>query len=117
MKLSADLSSLNKASDKLKQCLEESQAEAKNYRNIVYGLQKKLQRLQDEAFENEKIKQMSQSTSMPFIQPKSMVIISPEKTVSTKLSAMPLTNRLIYRSVETKRDRSEEIVDIELKRR
>lgn len=50
MKLSADLSSLNKASDKLKQSLEESQAEAKNYRNIVYGLQKKLQRLQDEAF-------------------------------------------------------------------
>jgi len=49
---------------------------------------------------------MSQSTSMPFIKPKSTVTISPEKTVSTKLTAVPLTNRLMYRSVETKRDRS-----------
>jgi hypothetical protein len=48
---------------------------------------------------------MSQSTSMPFIQPKSAVTISPEKTVSTKLTAVPLSNRLIHRSVETKRDR------------
>jgi cell division septum initiation protein DivIVA len=56
MKLNVELTGLNRTNEKLKEQLDESQAEASNYKNIVYGLQRKIQRIQGEAFETNKIR-------------------------------------------------------------
>jgi uncharacterized membrane-anchored protein len=50
MKLNEEVTALTKANIKLKSELEEANAEAANYKQLVYGLQKKIVRVQNDAY-------------------------------------------------------------------
>lgn len=67
MKLNIELTNLNKNNLRLKDALDESQAQASNYKNLVYGLQKKIMRMEGETFETQQLRQMPSTVSVPAI--------------------------------------------------
>lgn len=50
MKLNEEVTALGKTNSKLRAELEQSRAEANNYKHLVYGLQKKIAKVHNDAF-------------------------------------------------------------------
>jgi uncharacterized membrane-anchored protein len=50
MKLNEEVTALSKTNGKLKSELEQYRAEAANYKHLVYGLQKKIAKVHNDAF-------------------------------------------------------------------
>lgn len=107
MKLNEEVTALTKANAKLKAGLEEANAEAANFKQLVYSLQKKIVRVHNDAYEIEKLN--ASPTKMPSIVPeKEGISISPTKTTLTRYSplvAEPET-RPLYKSVEMRKSLS-----------
>lgn len=101
------MTALTKTNVKLKAGLEEAVAEAANFKQLVYSLQKKIVRVHNDANEIEKLK--VSPTKMPSLVPeKEGVSISPTKTTLTRyspLAAYPEA-RPLYKSVDMRKSLS-----------
>jgi predicted nucleic acid-binding Zn-ribbon protein len=105
MKLNEELTNLTKTNTSLKEQLEESKAEAENYKSLVVGLQRKILKIQHEAFENEKLRQSSfvpvLSSPLQVVDSKQTVSTFPSKPTLTRYfqGDTPLSGRTTFHSV------------------